>query len=256
MHSLFNIAVWSESKNDSDSLKLADKLGIPLYIQETPPNPGALDWLYFYDEGELFLHSYKYPEFKPISINYLSKEFTKRWKSFSRNDLLGKAIGIKKGIKTVLDATCGLGYDSFLLASMNEIEVFTCERNPIIAELVMNALLRVKEEGRFEEFPLYFYLGDAKTFLLSDQKFDTIYLDPMFPRESNKSASQKKEMLLFRNLVGNDDDVVDLFRLSLKRANNRVVVKRPDDAPKIVEDILPDIVFPGKTIRFDVYLKK
>lgn len=248
------LAVWAVSEDEAEAQKLASRLQIPLVFQDEPPS--EYKWLLFYDEDVLLLHSFSHPEFKPISIDYLSKEFMKRWKHASRNDLLCKAIGLKKGVTKILDATCGLGYDAFFLATMEDLEVFTCERNLIVAELVMDALLRVKEQGRFEEFPLYFYLGDTFDFLKNtDEKFDAIYLDPMYPRDSEKSAKQKKEMQVFRELLGGDLDAEKLFELAYEKASNRVVVKRPDDAEEITSKRKPDIVFPGKTVRFDVYLK-
>lgn len=250
-----NLAVWAVSEEESDAHKLALRLGVPFVIQEDPPS--QYQWLFFFDEDVLLLHNFHHPEFKPISIDYLSNEFTKRWKSASKNDLLCKAIGVKKGCRKIFDATCGLGYDAFFLATFDDLEVFTCERSTIIAELVMNALLRVKEDGRFEEFPLYFYLGDSQEFLKNTtEEFDTIYLDPMYPREAEKSAKQKKEMQIFRELVGDDIDSGSLFALAYEKAKKRVVVKRPDDAIEITDQMKPDIVFPGKTVRFDVYLKK
>ena len=78
----------------------------------------------------------------------------------------------------------------------------------------------------------------------------------MYPREEEKSAKQKKEMQVFRELLGGDEDAEKLFELALTKALKRVVVKRPDDAPEISQTRKPDIVFPGKTIRFDVYLTK
>lgn len=249
-----SIAVWAVSEEETDAQKLALRLKIPFVIQEDPPSDYT--WLLFFDEDSLLLHNFAHPEFKPVTINYLSNEFMKRWKHASRNDLLCKAVGLKKGCTKILDATCGLGYDAFFLATMEDLEVFTCERNIIVSELVMNALLRVKEQGRFEEFPLYFYMGDSMEYLQNTtEQFDTIYLDPMYPREEEKSAKQKKEMQIFRELLGDDGDAEKLFDLAYEKALKRVVVKRPDDAAEITSKRKPDIVFPGKTIRFDVYLK-
>lgn len=248
------LVVWTDDPADMDSLKLAARLGVPFHSGEEPP---AADWLLFHEEGALFLHSAAHEEFKPLYVDYLDGEFAKRWRSASRNDLLAKAVGLKKGTRTICDATCGLGYDAFFLATYDEVSVTTCERNPIAAELVMNALLRVKEEGRFEEFPLFFRYGDGREFLRESGAgaFDAVYLDPMYPREAEKSAKQKKEMQLFRELVGKDSDATELFAAAWKAAKGRVVVKRPDDAEALDVGREPDIVFDGKTVRYDVYLK-
>jgi 16S rRNA (guanine1516-N2)-methyltransferase len=253
--SLEGLAVWAVSEEDAEALKLARRLSLPLYAQEEPPAVEGLRWLFFYEDDVLFLHSFEH-DFKPLYVDYLG-DFQRRWKSLSRNDLLLKAIGLKKGVRTICDPTCGLGYDAFLLATLRDLEVTACERNPIVAELVMNALLRVKEMGRFEEFPLYFHLGDSREFLekAGEGAFDAVYLDPMYPRSTSQSAKQKKEMQLVRDLVGKDEDAGELFRAAWKAAKKRVVVKRPDDAASLIQEREPDAMIEGKTVRYDIYLK-
>lgn len=250
------LVVWSDSEGDSEGEKLAAKLGVDLYRQEDPPAGANLKWMLFFDEDVLFLHSFEHEEFKPLFIDYLSPEFRRRWRTASRNDLLLKALGSKKGTRSVCDATCGLGYDAFFLTVAGKLDVTSCERNPVVAELVMNALLRVRDAGVFEELPLFLFLGDAIPFLRSHpREFDAVYLDPMYPRDEDKSAKQKKEMQLFRELVGKDLDAGELFEAAWASAVKRVVVKRPDDAAALAVGREPDIVFPGTTVRFDVYLK-
>ncbi|MCO5143849.1 MAG: class I SAM-dependent methyltransferase [Oligoflexia bacterium] len=251
------IAVWSENALDSDGYKLAKRLGCIHHIGEDPPTNEDLRWLFYFDNFYLYLHSLEHPDYKPIYIDYFAKDFAKRWRSLGRNDLLMKAIGTKKGVRTVLDATCGMGYDAFLMATQSELDVTTCERNPLIAELVNNALLRVKESARFEDFPLYIHYGDTKDFLNEyDFSFDAIYLDPMFSKSANETAKPKKEMFLFRELLGDDLDAGELFATAYERANKRVIVKRSDKSRPLVEVPAPDISFSGNTIRYDVYLKK
>ena len=250
------LVVWAAEESDADSMKLAHRLGVPLVVAEEPPGPESAKWLLFMEEDVLFLHNFEH-DFKPLAIDYLEKEFQKRWRSLGGSDLLVKAIGVKKGVRTVCDLTCGLGYDSFLLATMDKLEVTTCERNSVVAELVMNALLRVKEMGRFEEFPLYFYFGDSAEFLhgAGEKAFDCVYMDPMYPRAIDQSAKQKKEMQLLRDLVGKDEDAEALFALAWSAARKRVVVKRPDGAESLVKSRKPDATIEGKTVRYDLYLK-
>jgi 16S rRNA (guanine1516-N2)-methyltransferase len=251
------LAVWSEGEEDAEAAKLAARLGVKLYVQEEPPVSPDLEWLFFYEEETLFLHSFRHPEFKPLTIDYLSGDFARRWRHASRNDLLLKAIGLKKGVRTVCDPTCGLGYDAFFLATMKDLEVTACERSPVVAELTMNALLRVKEWGRFEELPLYFHFGDGMEFLRAqgEASFDAIYLDPMFTRAASATAKPKKEMFLVGELVGDDSDAAALFTVAQRAARKRVIVKRADDAAPLFVSREPDLCFSGKTVRYDVYLK-
>ncbi|HEY8279572.1 MAG TPA: class I SAM-dependent methyltransferase [Bdellovibrionota bacterium] len=247
------LVVWSDDPEDSDSEKLAKRLHVAWDVSESPPES---EWLLFFDEDCLYLHSSRHPEFRPITVDYLGGEFARRWRSATKNDILVKAIGLKKGVRTVCDATCGLGYDAFFLSTFPDLEVTACERSPVAAELVMDALSRAKDTGRFEKHPLYFHFGDSLEFLHTRTAFyDAVFLDPMYPRDSSESAKPKKEMLLFRELVGEDMDNEALFQAAWKSAAKRVVVKRSDNAEEITKTRKPDFVVPGKTVRFDIYLK-
>lgn len=247
------LVVWSDDPEEADAEKLAARLGVPFTVQEEPP---PAEWLMFFDDDRLFLHSGKHPEFHPIEVDYLEGEFARRWKSATKNDMLLKAIGIKKGVRTVCDATCGLGYDAFFLATFKDLEVTACERSVVAGELVLDALSRVRDTGRFENHPMYFHLGDSRKFLENNRLgFDAVYLDPMYPREEGASAKPKKEMLLFAELVGKDLDSSELFDAAWEAAKKRVVVKRADDAPEITAKRTPSYVVAGKTVRFDIYLK-
>lgn len=247
------LKVWGNDSEDSDGEKLAARLGVPFVVQEDPPDA---EWLLFFDDDRLYLHSGRHPEFKPLAVDYLEGDFARRWRSATKNDMLVKAIGLKKGVRTVCDATCGLGYDAFFLATFKDLEVTACERSAVPAELVLDALARVRDTGRFENSPLYFHFGDSLEFLESrPESFDAVFLDPMYPREEGESAKPRKEMLLFAELVGKDLDSEKLFSAAWKAARKRVVVKRADNAPEITSARQPDYVVPGKTVRFDIYLK-
>lgn len=254
MHSLpKGVVVWSDDPAESEAEKLAARVGAPLLVAEEPPQA---DWLLFFDEDRLYLHSGAHEGFRPLTIDFLGGDFARRWRSATKNDILVKAIGLKKGVRTVCDATCGLGYDAFFLSTFKDLEVTACERSPIVAELVMDALCRVKDTGRFESSPLYFHFGDAIPFLAAHRgEFDAVYLDPMFPRPESATALPKKEMQWIGDLAGKDEDAEALFAAAFEAAKTRVVVKRSDDAPEVTSLRKPDYVVPGKTVRFDIYLK-
>ena len=80
---------------------------------------------------------------------------------------------------------------------------------------------------------------------------DVVYLDPMFPHR-DKSALVKKEMQVFRAVVGDDDDAEALLAAALKAARYRVVVKRPRKAPGIAGPE-PATRIEGKSSRYDLY---
>ena len=81
---------------------------------------------------------------------------------------------------------------------------------------------------------------------------DIIYLDPMFP-ERSKTALVKKEMRIFQDIVGDDNDADLLLKTALACASQRVVVKRPRLA-KPLADIEPNNYLKGSSSRFDVYI--
>ena len=80
---------------------------------------------------------------------------------------------------------------------------------------------------------------------------DVIYLDPMFPHR-DKSALVKKEMQVFRTVVGDDDDSPALLKAALAVATYRVVVKRPRKAEP-VSGPEPTTRIEGKSSRYDIY---
>ena len=84
------------------------------------------------------------------------------------------------------------------------------------------------------------------------EKPEVIYLDPMYPTKE-KSALPRKEMQILEGLVGADSDQETLFELALKKASDRVVIKRHKNTPPFQE---PTHSFEGTTTRYDMYLTK
>lgn len=175
-----------------------------------------------------------------------------------RGQLVAKAVGVKKDrIPVVVDATAGLGRDSFILAQLG-CQVTMLERSAIVATLLQDGLNRAAEEEELSDTIARMKLvqGDAIQWLLalgSDQQPDVVYVDPMHP-ERSKSALVKKEMRMFRDLVGSDSDDADLLAAAIKAAKRRVVVKRPRKAEAIAGP-KPSLVMSGKSTRYDIYLK-
>ena len=172
--------------------------------------------------------------------------------------MIAKAVGIQAGVRpSVLDATAGLGRDAFVLAELG-CTVTLIERQPVIAALLEDGLLRAKAVPEVSGIvgQMYLRCGNAID-LMNDWHAEppqVIYLDPMFPHR-DKSALVKKEMRLFRPLVGDDDDAPALLQAALALATHRVVVKRSRKAPAIAGEP-PGYVLEGKASRFDIYPKK
>lgn len=206
-------------------------------------------------DGYLQLRAENHPELNPIYVDFLAGKLAhRRLYGGGKNQLLVKAVGLhKKKDLVVLDISAGLAADSFILACLGA-QVTALERNPTIAALVKDAIKRAQLEEWFRELKFEFFEIDAKEWLLklSETTPDVIYFDPMFP-ERSKSALVKKEMRLLREIVGDDLDADELFKLALTKAKKRVVVKRPKLAPSL-NNQKPSLVYHGKSSRFDVYL--
>lgn len=197
---------------------------------------------------------------------------------------IAKAVGLNhSGFKPqVLDLTAGLGRDGFVLASLGAT-VLMLERQPIVFALLEDGLVRARErllaqtdnsdmgtKGLAEIMNRINTINqDANSYLKNlradpsvDESCsdavnpdviypDVIYIDPMFPARE-KSGKVKKEMQLFHQLVGTDDDSSTLLPLALEVAQYRVVVKRSSHAPFLAEQ-KPGYSLKGKSTRFDIY---
>ncbi|MEE4915535.1 class I SAM-dependent methyltransferase [Pseudomonas alliivorans] len=172
--------------------------------------------------------------------------------------MIAKAVGIQPGIRpSVLDATAGLGKDAFVLASLG-CEMSLIERQPIIAALLEDGLSRGRHDRDVGSIIGQMRLLTGNSIELirewQGEPPQVIYLDPMFPHRE-KTALVKKEMRLFRPLVGDDMDAPALLEAALALATHRVVVKRPRKAP-CIDGPRPGYALDGKSSRYDIYPKK
>ena len=151
-----------------------------------------------------------------------------------RGQALAKAMGLRAG-KTpkIVDATAGLGRDSFLLASLGA-QVTMIERSKKMYTLLAQGMDRASHEGSdFQQIigRMNLLYGDAKE-LLPELSADAVLIDPMHPPRKN-SALVKLELRQVRQIVGTDDDAADLIKVALDSAKKRVVLKWPVKADPI-----------------------
>lgn len=195
----------------------------------------------------------------PVRVDFLEGAVAHRRQHGGGNgQLIARAVGIQSGIRpAILDATAGLGRDAFLLAHLGCM-VTLMERHPLIGALLADGLARAGLDPEVGPIIQRMDLRQGNAIDLikdwSDEPPQVIYLDPMFPHRE-KSALVKKEMRVFRPLVGNDDDASQLLDAALALAVCRVVVKRPRKAP-CIDGKLPSYVLEGKSSRYDIYAKK
>lgn len=189
-----------------------------------------------------------------VEVDFTRPVWTRRLKRV-REERLIKAMGKNRQFPArIIDATGGLGRDSFLLAAAGfHVRVF--ERNPILAALLADGLNRASEKEKTREIckRIRFTPGNAiDSFSSHGAVAEIVYLDPMFPK-SNSLAKVKKELQMIQQVTGEDPDIENLFARALQVATGRVVVKRPKKGPWL-SSLQPAYSLAGKTIRFDIYL--
>ncbi|TYC59339.1 class I SAM-dependent methyltransferase [Marinobacter sp. BW6] len=236
---------------------LAESLGLDNLGVVRPRDVRDFPVLLFLDEQGLGLQVTGKGAPGPVRAEFVTgKMGYRREHGGGAGQLVAKAVGLQKTRATlhVVDATAGLGQDAFVLASLG-CQVTLFERNPVIHALLADGLARaalnvdcaaIVERMRLLEGSSIDWLAQPDT-----EAADIVYLDPMFPHR-DKSALVKKEMQVFRTIVGDDEDSGQLLAGALERARYRVVVKRPRKAP-VIDGPEPTTRIEGKSSRYDVY---
>lgn len=188
-------------------------------------------------------------KFKPLYVSEIYIKLVRRVQNL-KNELIIQAFNLVHG-STIWDLTAGFGKDACILASNGYI-VTMVEQNPILATIVYYAL---KNNILPSKNLNLVYSNSVEFIKINTDNPDGIYLDPMF--SDDNTAKAKKEMQIIQNLtsicVTKDDE--ELFISSLNKVKNKLIVKRDDKQPNLVENIKPTYIKNGKTIRYDVYLK-
>jgi len=234
---------------------------------------------------------------KPFYVDFCPQSNTKMGKRLTgggqaAGELLIKAtsLGRNKG-STVCDLTAGLASDSCIMASSGAASVLMVERDPIVAVLLKDAFRRMEmivksdQESDNSDKELILRaveLSNKLSFEESEaicvaQRFAQLkggddsekphicYLDPMFPPRT-KSALVKKNMNILHGLLETQsqedtewrlNQEAELLKAALAAARQKVVVKRPVQAPplggKLVEK-KPSNVIKGSVNRWDIYV--
>ena len=156
--------------------------------------------------------------------------------------------------RNVVDATAGLGYDAFILASLGA-KVTLIERSKKMFELLQNGINEATSFGGGIERIINrmdLLLGDSKDILVKLSP-EVVMIDTMY-KDRKKTALVKNNMRLVREIVGPDSDYVELLKVALNCAKNRVVMKQPRYADPIKKIRKCSHQILGKTIRYDVFM--
>ena len=172
-----------------------------------------------------------------------------------RGQNLAKAVGMKfNKNRNIIDATAGLGYDSFILASLGA-NVTLIERSQKMHTLLQNGIDEGKSfGGEIEKIinRMELVFGDSKD-ILPKLTPEVIMIDTMY-KDRKKTALVKNNMRLVREIVGPDSDYIELLKIALNCAKNRVVLTQPRYAEPIKEITKCSHQILGKTIRYDVFM--
>ena len=242
---------------------LADTLGL-VYCSDTVKALAKFDFILLLEGKGLGLQQAGTGAPGPVRVDFVSgKPAWRQQHGGGKGQLIARALGLHKGARPeVLDATAGLGGDSYVMAGLG-CHVTLLEQSPIIAALLADGLQRLAraEQPELQSIAARMQMRDpirAEDYLLRGQQHELIYLDPMFGAGAGKAAV-KKEMQVLRDCLGHGskeatkhDQESQLLSLALERAIYRVVVKRHRQAPAMPGPA-PSYQLSGKSTRFDIY---
>lgn len=184
-------------------------------------------------------------------------DFSKSIKRIKQNNLqkemlihAAKMKGKKENL-IAIDATAGLGEDSILLAAYGyTVELY--EKNPIIAELLKDAMERAKKISELKDIIERMKVHNEDS-IIAMQKLqynpDIILLDPMFP-ERTKSALIKKKFQILHKIENPCSDENELLSSAIKANPKKIIIKRPLKG-EYLAGIKPDYSLKGNSIRYD-----
>ncbi|MGZ3769217.1 MAG: class I SAM-dependent methyltransferase [Bdellovibrio sp.] len=243
--SSLSLCVLSSGEAALDKAKaFADFFKCPL----NPTNPEEYFFHFHVETDRVFV--------RDLEKRLLEIDFDKNHLDYERkghrgkNELIAKALGVAKGCRRILDLSVGLGIDSVFLTQLG-FQVVGVERSPVLYALLKEAFAKTRKEY-LKSYELHF--ADSLQFLKENKgklAVDSIYFDPMYPHKK-KSALPKQEMVVFRDLVGHDEDAAAVLKEALTWPVQRVVVKRPIQA----EELMPGVrhSYEGKVVRYDTYV--
>ena len=191
-----------------------------------------------------------------LAIDFNDQDILNRIDPRSKKCNVIQAVeGRYKNKLQILDTTAGLGRDMITLASRGH-SIVAIEKDPYIYLLLLDAIKRAKQIDSLKHTAENITLlntNSAEYILATDKKFDSVYIDPMFP-ERKKSAKVKQNMQIMHKIAF-DDDTINAQLLDnavTTKLAKKIVVKRPINAGYLSTK-KPSAQIKGKTNRFDIY---
>lgn len=255
-----HIALVVQSINrQAEAKQLAQQLHLDCFDNLYSPDLASYDFLLILTDDYLGLQKTGETNDSLFFVNFDSGKMRYRHQQASlRKEWVAKAAGISpKESPSIIDATAGLGRDSFILATLG-YRVLMLEKSPILYALLQDGLRRATLNSDLNLIIERLQLIHTDSIiwlnqLNDDARPDIIFLDPMFPPRK-KSAAVKKEMQILHQIVDPNENDDVLFTAALACTRRRLVVKRPRFAP-YYSGYKPNFSLIGKSSRFDIYLK-
>jgi 16S rRNA (guanine1516-N2)-methyltransferase len=221
-------------------------------FSELPTLPHSMQWQRIEDKLAL---THRQKRLKPLTIDFIDTWNRLR---IGQKDPFAKAIGFARGYRHVIDATVGLGGDLIKLLKLG-CSVQGYEQSAVVFALLKDAQKRAECHSWWnqEVAPrLHIEFGKAEDHWQrpsDDAKREVIYIDPMFPIEG-KSGASSRQMQYLQELLGTDQNSIDsLFQAALKKAAQRLVIKRPQYSRQGFMP-QPDLVIKGSSVRYEIWL--
>jgi len=190
-----------------------------------------------------------------MNIDFASDDYQRRARRADEEQVVRACLGFPARPFRVLDATAGFAVDAFLLATAGA-SVIAVERHPVMSQLLQEGWKRFCARTAYPP-KLHFIAGDTNDVLIHLQEpIDVVYIDVMFPKRK-KTAEVHKSMAWLQDLLKEETSAPDaletLIHNALQCARERVVIKRPMNAPPAITSQKPNFILEGKTCRFEIY---
>ena len=137
------LAVAIDQNNFSvEAEKLSMKLKLPLVnFPLTKSELEGWDYLLLFESEGLGLQTQDMASQSIVRVDFMSARLRHRRRD-GHNEILGRACGVKDSfIPSIIDATAGLGTDSFVLADLG-CSITLVERSPLVMALLEDGLTR------------------------------------------------------------------------------------------------------------------
>jgi len=179
-------------------------------------------------------------KFGPVFADFVSgiADYRRRHGKYTPKSPIIRAVSVpgKTFEEThVVDATGGLGIDSFTLAFMG-FKVTLIERDPIIFTLLQDGFQRGLQCKEIKAVLSKITLVNEDSFDYLKRVYgngkdtidmpDVIYLDPMYPHR-DKVALPKKTMILARRFLPQTAGLEEFLEFTRHYCKHKVVLKRP-----------------------------